>query len=62
MSIEWRFITIDSINDVEADAWDALFDDYPFTKHAFLSALESSGCVGEKSGWQPLHIIASDGS
>lgn len=62
MSIEWRFITIDSINDVEADAWDALFDDYPFTKHAFLSALESSGCVGEKSGWQPLHIIAFDGS
>lgn len=28
----------------------------PFTSHAFLSALEDSGCVSRKTGWLPLHV------
>jgi len=32
----------------------------PFVSHAFLSALEDSGCVGGKSGWTPLHVIVED--
>ncbi|GJE55287.1 MULTISPECIES: GNAT family N-acetyltransferase [Methylobacterium] len=28
----------------------------PFASHAFLSALEESGCVSRKTGWLPLHV------
>jgi predicted N-acyltransferase len=28
----------------------------PFVSHAFLSALEDSGCVGGRTGWLPLHV------
>ncbi|NIX77724.1 GNAT family N-acetyltransferase [Microvirga terricola] len=32
----------------------------PFVSHAFLSALEDSGCVGPKTGWTPLHVLVED--
>lgn len=42
-----------------AAEWDALFDaGYPFTRHDFLLALETHGCVGESTGWLPRHLLA----
>lgn len=32
----------------------------PFVTHAFLSALEDSGCVGEGTGWGPAHVLVED--
>lgn len=41
--------------------WDALLsDDQPFLRHAFLYALEDSGSVGGRSGWQPAHLLLRD--
>jgi predicted N-acyltransferase len=34
------------------------YPDNPFIHHAFLQALELSGSVGGRSGWQPRHLIA----
>ena len=35
----------------------------PFLAHAFLNALEASGCVGDKrTGWLPHHIVLNDGA
>ncbi|KFB10196.1 GNAT family N-acetyltransferase [Nitratireductor basaltis] len=34
----------------------------PFVSHAFLSALEDSGCVGETSGWIPRFLRLEDGA
>jgi len=49
-----------SINDISVAHWDALFaNDYPFTRHAFLAALENSDCTQASTGWQPQHIIVS---
>jgi uncharacterized protein len=38
--------------------------DNPFLRHAFLLALEISGCVGGHTGWHPAHILVrrADGS
>ncbi len=33
----------------------------PFVSHAFLWALEESGCVGGRSGWHPAHLLVEDG-
>src|SRR3954468_23004696 len=32
----------------------------PFVSHAFLSALEESGCVGRGTGWSPAHVLVED--
>ncbi len=51
---------LNSINDISAADWRALFgDDYPFSRHPFLLALESSGCTQAATGWQAQHIIVS---
>ncbi len=46
---------------VPADHWDACAGTgNPFLRHAFLAALEESGSVGGRSGWQSLPIIVDD--
>ncbi|WP_372425769.1 GNAT family N-acetyltransferase [Salinarimonas chemoclinalis] len=32
----------------------------PFVAHAFLAALEESGCVGARTGWAPAHVLVED--
>lgn len=47
------------IADVDPAAWDACAGSgNPFLCHAFLLALEESGSVGGRSGWQPAHLVA----
>jgi predicted N-acyltransferase len=46
---------------ISSAEWDALLGgDYPFMRHAFLTALEQSGAVSEQTGWQPLHWLITD--
>ena len=48
-----------AIGAVPAQQWDALDDSgNPFVSHAFLTALEDSGSVGGRSGWQPAPLLA----
>ena len=59
---QYTVSTVHRISDVPAAQWDALAgDDYPFTRHAFLDALERHGCVGERVGWIPSHILVHAG-
>ena len=40
-----------------AAQWNALIDGgSPFLRHAFLLALERTGCVGGQTGWSPAHL------
>lgn len=49
------------IEDLDAAAWDACAGpDNPFVSHAFLAALESSGCCSGETGWLPLHAVVED--
>ena len=59
---EYTVSTADRIADVPAAQWDALSgEDHPFTRHAFLLALERHGCVDERVGWIPSHILVHAG-
>ncbi|MCJ2039807.1 GNAT family N-acetyltransferase [Methylobacterium sp. J-059] len=55
------------LKEIGAAAWDACATSAetlgsgdethnPFVSHAFLSALEDSGCVSRRTGWLPLHV------
>lgn len=46
---------------LDAAQWNALTDgSNPFVRHAWLAALESTGCVGPGTGWHPATITLSD--
>ena len=48
---------VGSVSELDAIEWNALTDGSPLLNHAFLSALEHSGSVGDSTGWQPLPLI-----
>ena len=51
------------IGEADQQGWDACAGPgNPFLSHAFLLALEESGSATGKSGWQPSHLAAYDGS
>jgi predicted N-acyltransferase len=55
-NFNFKFIT--SIDQVNRQDWNLLIEtDYPFIRHEFLQALESSGCVCPHTGWQPYHLL-----
>jgi predicted N-acyltransferase len=50
-----------SISDIDPAAWDALdAGGSPFLRHAFLAALETTGCVGGDTGWYPAPLTLHD--
>ncbi|PNS08114.1 GNAT family N-acetyltransferase [Solilutibacter silvestris] len=53
---------LDSLDAISAGQWDALHStDHPFVSHAFLSALERTGCLRADWGWTPHHLTLWDG-
>lgn len=50
-----------TLREIAPADWDALFPaGYPFTRHAFLAALERNACVGGRTGWEPCHLVLDD--
>ena len=50
-----------SIQNISQTRWDSICpDDYPFIRHAFLTALEASNSVNLARGWQPQHLIIEE--
>lgn len=52
---------INRIADLPAIQWDALAGDNPFLSHAFLLALQESGCATEQTGWQAQFLTLWQG-
>lgn len=59
---------IEGLDEIDPAAWDALAGardgappPNPFLSHAFLRALEETGCVGGDTGWLPRHVIMERG-
>lgn len=53
---------VDRLDEVSPREWQHLLggDHNPFLSHAFLSGLERHGCVGDRWGWLPRHILIRD--
>ena len=53
---------LDSLDAIPPGDWDALHDGRnPFVSHAFLSAMERTGCLRPDWGWAPHHLTLWDG-
>lgn len=52
---------VERVADLSADEWNALdHEGYPFTRHEFLTALETTGCIGDQTGWRPWIVTLRD--
>ena len=52
-----------ALSEIPAGDWDALHDGRnPFVAHAFLSGLETTGCLREDWGWTPCHVGLWEGA
>ncbi len=56
---------IGAMSEIAPEAWEACANPRagsfnPFISHAFLHALEQSGCVAPRTGWLPQHLVLED--
>lgn len=52
---------VERVADLSANEWNALdHEGYPFTRHEFLTALETTGCIGDQTGWRPWIVTLRD--
>ncbi len=56
--MSFRAEVIGDISSIKAEDWNRLAgNDNPFVSHAFLYALEVTGCAAPQAGWQAHHIL-----
>ena len=54
---------LSGIAEISANEWNALAGtNWPFLRHDFLEAAESSGSVCAETGWKPRHLLIRDAS
>jgi predicted N-acyltransferase len=59
--VDLRARVLAAAADMPAAQWDACAGpDNPFTRHAFIAALEASGSAVARTGWQAAHIVVDD--
>lgn len=52
-----------SFKEINPTEWDRLVESTnPFMRHAFFYALETTGCIGAQTSWQPCLFLAYDGA
>jgi predicted N-acyltransferase len=52
---------LSGVDEIAAAEWDACAGpDNPFVSHAFLNALEDTGCASGVTGWLPRHLAIED--
>ncbi len=52
---------INHIDEIPREDWNRITGlEYPFIRHEFLHALETSACVSEATGWMPQHCLVYD--
>ncbi len=52
---------LDSLADVAPEQWDRLAGGHPFLSHAFLHAMNETGCASEQTGWLPQFVTLWNG-
>jgi hypothetical protein len=57
--LKLRFV--DTLAELPADQWDALAGANPFLRHAYLNALQQSGCASPATGWDARFVTAWEG-
>ncbi len=60
--VDMKTRVIENLSDIPAAQWDALAGNNPFMQHAFLHALQITGCASPETGWYTQFITLWDGN
>ncbi len=56
---EIKIKILQTLSEIDHASWEALRNpSFPFTAWPFLNALEQAHCLGPRTGWTPLYLIA----
>ncbi len=50
-----------NLHDINAERWNELAGDHPLVSHAFLLALEQTGCAAPETGWAAHYLLLHRG-
>ncbi len=50
-----------NLQDINAEQWNGLSQDHPLVSHAFLLALDQTGCASPATGWAPHYLLLHRG-
>jgi predicted N-acyltransferase len=60
--LNYSFRVVDRISDIDPQQWNALAQDHPFMRHAYLNAMEQAGCAVPQTGWATRYLLLSNGT
>ncbi|HUG57360.1 MAG TPA: GNAT family N-acetyltransferase [Candidimonas sp.] len=55
------FSLVRHLEDINAEQWDRLAGGHPLVSHAFLLALDQTGCAVAETGWSPHYLLLHRG-
>lgn len=61
MHSTYTLTVTDSLDGVDASAWQAMAAGNPFVSYAFLKLLQGTGCVHPRHGWHPQYVLLHRG-
>ncbi len=56
-----RWPLTDTLDTVDAAAWQAMAQGNPFVSYDYLRLLQDTGCVHPRHGWYPQYLLLHDG-
>lgn len=57
MNTSYTLTVTDSLDSVQADAWQAMTGGHPFVSYHFLRLLQDTGCVHARHGWHAQYLL-----
>jgi predicted N-acyltransferase len=57
-----RINLVETLAEVEPQAWNALVGEHPCLRHEFLHALHETGCACVRTGWKPQYLTLWQGT
>ena len=61
MQHTYTLTATDSLDSVDAAAWQAMAGSNPFVSYRFLQLLQTTGCVHPRVGWHPQYVLLHQG-
>lgn len=61
IALPLTFSLVRHLEDINAEQWDRLAGGHPLVSHAFLLALDQTGCAVAETGWSPHYLLLHRG-
>ena len=61
MTLAYSLSVVDTLDDVDSQAWQAMAGGNPFVSYQYLRLLQTTGCVHPQKGWYARYVLLQEG-